>query len=202
MSNIDPSVMFKISYGLYLVTANDGGRQNGCIINTVNQLTSSPLKLCIAVDKSNYTAEMIKSTSIFNISVLTEDVPFSLIERFGFESGREKDKFAGFDAAKIAENGTAYLTEHCNAVISCRVTDTVDCGTHYAFIAEVTATESISDAPSVTYDGYLKNIKPSANAKKGFVCKICGYVYEGDTLPEDFICPLCKHPASDFEPVK
>lgn len=202
MSNIDSSVMFKISYGLYLVTVNDGGRQNGCIINTVNQLTSSPLKLCIAVDKSNYTAEMIKSTSVFNISVLTEDVPFSLIERFGFESGREKDKFSGFTGAKLAENGTAYLTEHCNAVISCRVTDTVDCSTHYAFIAEVTVAESISDAPSVTYDYYLKNIKPSAKAEKGFVCKICGYVYEGDTLPEDFICPLCKHPASDFEPIK
>lgn len=204
MSNIDPTAMFKISYGLYVVTANRDGKQNGCVINTVNQLTSDPVRLCITVNKQNYTNEMITATGMFNLSVLTEEVNFDVIKRFGFSSGRDTDKFDGFADIATADNGIVYLTKYSNALISCKVIDTYDCGTHTMFIADVVETKILSDAPSVTYDYYFKHIKPAPapQKKKGYVCKICGFVYEGDELPEDYVCPLCKHPASDFEPLE
>ena len=194
--------LFKLSYGLFVLSAREGEKDNGCIINTVMQITDTPLQIAVGINKDNYTYEMIEKTGIFNVSVLTEEVPFSVFEAFGFKSGRTEDKFSGFEAKERSENGIFYLTKYTNAFISAKVVKTLDCGTHMLLIAEVTDAKTLSDAPSVTYDYYFSNIKPKPEAKKkGYVCKICGYVYEGDTLPEDYICPLCKHPASDFEPL-
>lgn len=199
---IDNTAMFKISYGLYVLFSKSE-KDNGCIINTTVQLTSEPLTLMIAVNKNNYTEKMITKTGLFNLSPLTESTPFDIFKRFGFQSGANMNKLAGFHYTERSENGVLYLNEYSNAVISCRVTDKKDMGTHTVFFAEVTEAKVLSNEPSVTYGYYFKHIKPKPEAqkKKGFVCKICGYVYEGDELPEDFICPLCKHPASDFEPI-
>ena len=195
--------LFKLSYGLFVLSARDGEKDNGCIINTVMQITDTPLQIAVGINKDNYTYEMIEKTGVFNVSVLTEDVPFSVFEDFGFKSGRTEDKFSSFNDKERSENGIFYLTKYSNAFISAKVVKTLDCGTHMMLIAEVTDAKILSDAPSVTYDYYFKNIKPKPEAKKkGYVCKICGYVYEGDPLPDDFICPLCKHPASDFEPIR
>ena len=194
--------LFKLSYGLFVLSARDTEKDNGCIINTVMQITDTPLQIAVGINKDNYTYEMIEKTGMFNVSVLTEDVPFSVFEDFGFKSGRTEDKFSSFNDKERSENGIFYLTKYSNAFISAKVVKTLDCGTHMMLIAEVTDAKILSDAPSVTYDYYFKNIKPKPEAKKkGYVCKICGYVYEGDTLPDDYICPLCKHPASDFEPI-
>ena len=194
--------LFKLSYGLFVLSAREGEKDNGCIINTVMQITDTPLQIAVGINKDNYTYEMIEKTGMFNVSVLTEEVPFSVFEDFGFKSGKTEDKFSAFDGKERSENGIYYLTKHTNAFISAKVVKTLDCGTHMMLIAEVTEAKTLSDAPSVTYDYYFKNIKPQPQAKKkGYVCKICGYVYEGDSLPDDFICPLCKHPASDFEPL-
>ncbi len=195
--------LFKLSYGLFVLSAREGEKDNGCIINTVMQITDTPLQIAVGINKDNYTYEMIEKTGTFNVSVLTEDVPFSVFESFGFKSGRTEDKFSAFNDKERSENGIFYLTKYTNAFISAKVVNILDCGTHMMLIAEVTDAKTLSDAPSVTYDYYFKNIKPKPEAKKkGYVCKICGYVYEGDTLPEDYICPLCKHPASDFEPIR
>ncbi|MBE7031815.1 MAG: flavin reductase [Ruminococcaceae bacterium] len=194
--------MFKISYGLFVITAK-AEKDNGCIINTVQQVTQEPLKITVAVNKDNYTHDMIKESGIFNVSVLTESVPFDVFERFGFVSGRDKDKFEDFSDVARTENGLLYLTKYSNAVISGKVIAEIDCGTHTIFVADVAEALKLSDEKSVTYQYYFDNIKPKpAQKKKGYVCKICGYVYEGDELPEDFICPWCKHPASDFEPAE
>ncbi len=202
MPQINNDSMFKLSYGLFVITSK-AEKDNGCIINTVQQVTQEPLKITVAVNKDNYTHDMIKESGIFNISVLTEAVPFEVFERFGFASGRNKDKFDGFSDVARTENGLLYLTKYSNAVISGKVIDEIDCGTHTIFVADVTEALKLSDERSVTYQYYFDNIKPKpAQKKKGFVCKICGYVYEGDELPDDFICPLCKHPASDFEEIK
>ncbi len=202
---IEPDAMFSLSYGLYVLTADDGNKCNGCIINTAMQVTDSPKRISIAVNKSNYTHDIIISTGVFNLSVLTTDTPFKVFEHFGFTSGRDTDKFAGYKNAEKSENGLLYLTEYSNAFISAKVIESRDLGTHTVFIAEVTEAAVLSDKTSVTYQYYFDNIKPKAipdeETKKGFVCKICGYFYEGDTLPDDFICPLCKHGAEDFEPV-
>ena len=202
-SSLDSNALFKISYGLYCLTASESGKNNGCIINTVVQVTASPLKIAVCVNKTNYTHEMIVNTGVFNVSVLTESTPFSVFERFGFASGRDTEKFADFDAWTAAENGLPYLTEHTNAFYSAKVIEQVDCGTHTMFIAEVTQAKILSEEKSVTYEYYFANIKPKPQQKKkGWVCKICGYVHEGEELAEDFVCPWCKHPASDFEPIK
>ena len=194
--------LFKLSYGLFVLSARDTEKDNGCIINTVMQITDTPLQIAVGINKDNYTYEMIEKTGSFNVSVLTEDVPFSAFENFGFKSGRTEDKFSAFNDKERSENGILYLTKYTNAFISAKVIKTLDCGTHMMLIAEVTDAKTLSDSPSVTYDYYFKNIKPKPEAKKkGYVCKICGYVYEGDPLPDDYICPLCKHPASDFEPI-
>ncbi len=199
----DVNAMFKLSYGLFVLTAKADGKDNGCIINTVMQVTDTPMQISVTVNKANYTTMLIDETREFNVSILSEDAKFSVFERFGFQSGRKTDKFAGFDAVKRSKNGLLYLTEMTNAYLSAKVVKKLDLGTHIQFIAEVTAGEVLSDVPSVPYAYYFANIKPKVQPtkKKGWVCKICGYVYEGDPLPEDFICPICKHQASDFEPL-
>ena len=202
--SMDPAAFFKLSYGLFVLTAREGEKDNGCIINTAQLLTDTPKRITIAVNKQNLTHDMILRTGVFNVSVLTEKVPFKVFQHFGFQSGRDTDKFAGWEGPRSA-NGLCYLPEYTNALLSGRVISTADYGTHTLFVAEVTEARILSEEPSVTYSYYFQHIKPKpqpqAEKKKGFVCKICGYVYEGDTLPEDFVCPLCKHGAEDFEPL-
>ena len=202
--SMDPAAFFKLSYGLFVLTAREGEKDNGCIINTTQLLTDTPKRITIAVNKQNLTHDMILRTGVFNVSVLTEKVPFKVFQHFGFQSGRDTDKFAGWQGPRSA-NGLCYLPEYTNALLSGRVISTADYGTHTLFVAEVTEARILSEEPSVTYSYYFQHIKPKpqpqAEQKKGFVCKICGYVYEGDTLPEDFVCPLCKHGAADFEPL-
>ena len=202
---LEPSSFFKLSYGRFVLSAKNGEKDNGCIINTVLQVTDSPKRLLITVNKANYTHDLIVETAIFNVSVLTEGTPFKLFQHFGFQSGRNTDKFADFGDVGRSANGLLYLNKYSNAYFSCRVISSADYGTHTVFVADVTAACVLSADPSVTYDFYFKHIKPSPKPleqKKGFVCKICGYVYEGETLPPDFVCPLCKHGASDFEPLQ
>jgi len=202
-NTIDASAMFKLSYGLFVLTARDGDKDNGCIINTVMQITSSPIKITIGVNKANYTHDMILKTGKFNISILSEGVPFKVFQHFGFQSGKTTNKFSANEEVLRAKNGVRYVSEWTNGVMCAEVKETFDCGTHTLFIAEVNQAFSLSRDPSVTYQYYFDNIKPKPQPpkehKKGYVCKICGYVHEGDTLPKDFICPLCKHGAEDFE---
>ena len=204
-ASVDKNALFKLSYGLYILTARDGEKDNGCIINTVTQLTDTPSRFMIAVNKQNYTHDMILKTGKFNISVLTQEVPFQVFQHFGFQSGRDVDKFADAPECVRSANGVYYVPKYANAFISGTVIETHDYGTHTMFVADVTQAQILSEVPSVTYTYYFDHIKPKPapvdEKKKGFVCKICGYVYEGDELPEDFICPLCKHGAADFEPL-
>ncbi len=198
---IDDSAFFKVSYGLFVLSAREGDKDNGCIINTLEQLTITPQRVSITVNKRNYTHDMIVRTGLFNVSVLTESTHFKTFQQYGFQSGRNVDKCVG-DMPRTA-NGLVYLNESANAVVSGKVIQTVDCGTHTLFIADVTEARILSDEPSTTYAYYHAHIKPKpqpkAEKKVGWVCKICGYVYEGEELPPDFICPLCKHGAADFE---
>ncbi len=202
---IDGSALHKLSYGLFVLSARDGDKDNACIVNTVTQIAEKPKTIGVSVNKANYTHDMIKKTKLFNVSILTEEAPFRIFQQFGFQSGKNVDKFADYDAKARAENGLYYLTECANALLSCKVISVIDCGSHSLFIAELTQAKTLSAVPSVTYAYYFANIKPKPKkaqaAKKGFVCKICGYVYEGETLPPDFICPICKHGAEDFEPL-
>jgi len=201
---MDNNAFFKIGYGLYILTACENEKDNGCIINTVMQVTNTPNRIAIAVNKDSYTCEMISRTGEFNISVLAHGTEFDIFKRFGFQSGTETDKFVGFSGAKRAENGILYITENTNAYFSAIVTDKVDLGTHILFIGGASEAEILSDKETVTYNFYQEKIKPQPDKnekKKGYRCKICGYVYEGEPLPEDFVCPLCKHPASDFEKI-
>lgn len=204
-AEIDNNAFFKLSYGLFILTARDGDKDNGCIINTVAQLTDTPKRINIAVNKQNLTHDMILKTGVFNVSVLSEEVPFKVFQHFGFQSGREADKFEKSDAVKRSNNGVYYIPKYTNAFLSGNVIEAKDYGTHTLFVAEVTQAVVLSDVPSVTYTYYFEYVKPKPapvdEDKKGFVCKICGYVYEGDELPADFICPLCKHGAEDFEPL-
>lgn len=198
---IDNTSLFKIGYGLYVATTNDGEKQNGCIVNTVVQLTQEPIKVAVAINKANYTHDTVKATGKVNINCLTENAPFSVFERFGFKSGRDTDKFSDFPYV-MSDNGVAVLTDYINAYLSLYVTDYIDMGSHGLFICTVTETKTVSNEESMTYSYYHKFVKPQPQKKKkGYTCKICGYTYEGETLPQDFICPLCKHPASDFEPM-
>jgi flavin reductase (DIM6/NTAB) family NADH-FMN oxidoreductase RutF len=205
VAKIDQNAMFKLSYGLFVLTARDGAKDNGCIVNTVVQLTDTPKRITVAVNKANYTHDLIMKTGVFNVSVLSQDAQFAQFKQFGFQSGRDVEKFAGYDHVDRSENGVLYVTENTNALISGKVIETRDYGTHTLFVADVTEAKVLSGVPSVTYDYYFANIKPKPSKleekKKGHVCKICGYVYEGDPLPADFICPLCKHGAEDFEPL-
>ncbi|MDD6734950.1 MAG: flavin reductase [Clostridiales bacterium] len=198
---MDNNAFFKIGYGLYVLSAEESGKDNGCIVNTVMQATNTPNRLVIAVNKQNYTCGMISRTKRFNVSALCEGTDFDIFKRFGFKSGRDTDKFEGFSDIKRSENGIYYITKNTNAYFSGVVTDEIDMGTHLLFTADAEDAVLLSDKPTVTYDFYQTNIKPKPEKQKksGWRCKICGYVYEGDELPEDYICPLCKHPASDFE---
>ena len=203
-ATVDPLAIQKFSYGLFVLTAKAGDKDNGCIINTAAQLTSSPNRINIAVNKANFTHDMILSTGVFNISVLAEDASFDTFKRFGFASGKDTDKFAGFEenVARSA-NGLLYVTLGTNAFMSAKVIEAHDYGTHTLFVAELTEAEVLRNEPSVTYAYYFEHIKPKPQPKleeekHGYVCKICGYVYEGDTLPPDFICPLCKHGVDDL----
>ncbi len=204
-SEIDLNALNKFSYGLFVLSAQADGKDNGCIINTAAQLTATPGRINIAVNKANFTHDMILKTGVFNLSILSEDVSFDIFKRFGFASGKDTDKFAGFEenAARSA-NGLLYVTQGTNAFISAKVIDSHDYGTHTLFVAELTEAQILREEPSVTYAYYFEHIKPKPQPKieeekHGYVCKICGYIYEGDELPADFICPLCKHGPEDFE---
>ena len=205
---MDKRAMYKLTYGLFVLTAKEGEKDNGCIINTAGQVTSEPNRISIAVNKANYTHGMVERTGKFNISMISEAAEFALFQRFGFQSGRDADKFAGFGSSvKRSENGILYVTAGTNAFISAKVEQMLDLGSHTLFIAAVEDMDVLSDVPSTTYDYYQKNIKPKPEEKKEktgktiWRCTICGYEYEGEELPADFICPICKHPASDFEKV-
>lgn len=195
------NALFKISYGLFILTAKENGFDNGCVINTLTQQTGSPCTVSVTVNKANKTCEMIKSTGEFNVSVISENAPFDLFRHFGFQSGRDADKFKDYPNSERAGNGIYYIPGYTNAYFCCKIKSATDLGTHILFIAEVEDAEILSDFASMTYDFYHKNVKPKPqkDEKKGYRCKICGYVYEGKNLPEDFVCPICKHPASDFE---
>ena len=204
MANIDSTALFNISYGLYALTVHDGKKDNALIVNTALQITSSsPLIVSVTVNKSNYSHEVIKNTGKLNINCLSVKAPFSVFEAFGFKSGRDTDKMAGISFTR-SENGLAVLSENINAFISLEVINEVDVNTHTVFICKVTESAVINKDESMTYSFYHKNVKPKPKSKatKGYICKICGYVYEGDPLPEDFVCPLCKHGAEDFEPIE
>ncbi len=197
------NAMFKFSYGLFVLTSAENGRDNGCIINTAIQVTAEPKQVSVCVNKSNYTCSMIERTKAFNLSVISEEADFDLFRHFGFQSGETVDKFADYPHAERAENGIVYVNKATCALISVKVKETVDLGTHMMFIGEVTEEKVLSEAMPATYQYYFDHIKPQPEKPKvkGFVCKICGYVYEGETLPPDFVCPLCKHGAEDFEPL-
>lgn len=196
---VDKTAVYKLSYGLFVLTARDEKKDNGCIINTASQIADSPQRLIVSVNKKNYTHDMIKKTGIFNISVLSESVPFTVFQHYGFKSGRNTDKIMDTGMPRSA-NGIAYLSSYTNAFMSCRVEKELDCGSHTVFIAEITESAVLSQEPSVTYQYYFDNIKPAPQPekKKGYVCEICGYVYDGDEIPESFVCPVCKHTADVF----
>ena len=198
----DPAALFKIGYGLYVVTSNDGKKDNGLIVNTVSQLTSNPRRIAVTINKDNYSHHVIKQTGRMNVNCLSVDAPFKIFENFGFRSGRTADKFEEIEPLR-SDNGLAFLPRYINALMSLSVEQYVDLGTHGMFICDVTESRVISDAETMTYSYYQNNVKPKPDTagKKGYVCKICGYVHEGE-LPDDFVCPLCLHPASDFEPIK
>ena len=199
----DFKALFKIGYGLYVVTSNDGKRDNGLIVNTVCQLTDSPNRVAVNINKQNYSHHVIQQTGKLNVNCLSVDAPFSVFERFGFQSGRNVDKFNGFEKL-TSDNGLAFLPKYINAFMSLKVEQYVDLDTHGMFICSVTEARVVSDRETMTYNYYQSNVKPKPNTegKKGYVCKVCGYVYEGDELPDDFVCPLCKHGPQDFEPIK
>lgn len=199
----DLSALFNIGYGLYVVTSNDGKKDNGLIVNTVSQVTNSPNRIAVTINKDNYSHHVIKQTGKMNINCLSIDAPFSVFENFGFRSGRNADKFESITPLR-SDNGLAFLPRYINSFMSLKVEQYVDLDSHGMFICSITEARVISDSETMTYTYYQKNVKPKpqTEGKKGFVCKICGYVYEGDELPEDFVCPLCKHGAADFEPIK
>ena len=199
----DLTALFNIGYGLYVVTSNDGKKDNGLIVNTVTQVTNTPNRIAVTINKENYSHHVIKQTGKMNINCLTVDAPFSVFEAFGFRSGRNVDKFENCQPL-YSDNGLVFLPRYINSFMSLKVEQYVDLDTHGMFICSVTEARVISDRETMTYSYYHSNVKPKpeTDGKKGYVCKICGYVYEGEELPEDFICPLCKHGASDFEPIK
>ena len=205
---MDPKAMYKLSYGLFVLTAKEGEKDNGCIINTAIQVASTPNQISICVNKNNYTHDMIMRTNEFTVSVISQKATFDLFKHFGFQTGREVNKFADYKACSRGKNGIYYITEATNAYISIKVAKTVDLGSHTMFIGEISDMEVLSEDASATYEYYMNNIKPkpqevgkNESGQTVWRCTICGYEYVGEELPEDFICPLCKHPASDFEKV-
>lgn len=205
---MDKKAMYKLSYGLFVLTARDGEKDNGCIINTAIQAASEPNQLSICVNKANYTHDMIERTGKFTVSVLSEQADFELFKHFGFQSGRDVDKFTNFTGCARGADDLYYITEGTNAYISVTVDKTVDLGSHTMFIGEITDMAVLSDTPSTTYEYYQNHIKPKPQAvgktdegQTVWRCRICGYEYVGEEIPDDFICPICKHPASDFEKI-
>ena len=198
----DMTALFRIGYGLYVVTSTDGKKDNGLIVNTVTQLTDTPNRIAVNINKANYSHHVIKQTGVLNVNCLSVDAPFSVFQQFGFQTGRSVDKFAGQKVYR-SDNGLVFLDKYINAFMSLKVEQYVDLGTHGMFICSVTEARVMNDLDTMTYTYYQKNVKPKpeTDGKKGFVCKVCGYIYEGDELPDDFICPLCKHGAADFEPI-
>lgn len=198
---MDPKALFNITYGLYVLTAREGEKDNGCIINTVMQVANDPVRIAISVIKQNKTHEMIQKTGEFNLSAITTEADFALFQRFGMQSGRDVDKFAGFDAVARSDNGLLYVTRMTNVFLSGKVVQAVDLGTHTMFIAEVVDGEVFSGGWGCTYTYYQADIKPKPvhTAKRSWVCTICGYVYEGDEVPDDYLCPRCNHGKEDFE---
>jgi flavin reductase (DIM6/NTAB) family NADH-FMN oxidoreductase RutF len=200
-NNLDTTALYKASYGLYLLSAKNDEQDNACIINTFLQITSNaPVGCLISVNKQNFTNEMIARTRKFNLSTLTVETPFELLKRFGYQTGREVNKFEGFTGFTRSENGLIYLTDYANAFLSFDVWEMIDFGTHTLFTATLTESKTLSNLDSITYDYYQRNVKPKpqTNKKTGYRCTICGYEYEGEPLPPDFICPICKHGAADF----
>ena len=199
---IDPTALYNIGYGLYVVTTKDGEKDNGLIVNTVTQVTDTPNRIAVTINKRNYSCDLVEATGVLNVSTLSQDAPFKLFEHFGFQSGKDVNKFDGFKHVQRSSNGLLFLDKYANSYISCKVINKVDLQTHVMFICDVTQCVKLSEKETMTYTYYQKNVKPKPDAdKKGYVCKICGYVYEGDTLPEDYVCPLCKHGVQDFEPI-
>ena len=200
---IDSKALFNIGYGLYVVTTNDGVRDNGLIVNTVCQLTATPERVAVTVNKSNYSHDTIKKTGKMNVNCLTVEAPFKVFEAFGFKSGRDTDKFADCSPLR-AENGLVVLPKYINSYMSLSVVDYVDLGTHGMFICELTEAKVISDVETMSYTYYHKNVKPKPQTekKKGWVCTICGYIHDEEELPDDFVCPICKHGREVFEPLK
>lgn len=199
----DLTALFKIGYGLYVVTSNDGTKDNGLIVNTVTQLTDNPNRIAVNINKANYSHHVIKKTGVMNVNCLSVEAPFEVFQNFGFQSGRTVDKFANWPAYR-SDNGLMFLPKYINAFMSLKVEQYVDLDTHGMFICTVTEARVMSDKETMTYTYYHNNVKPKpqTEGKKGFVCKICGYIYEGDVLPDDYICPLCKHGVADFEPIE
>lgn len=197
---MDPKALFNITYGLYLLTARKHGKDNGCIINTAVQLTENPTQIAVTVIKRNMTHDMIRDTGAFNLSTLTTDADFELFRRFGMQSGRDADKFSGFPHAERSGNTIYRLTQSTNMFLSAVVTQEIDLGSHTMFIAEVTDAQVLSDAPACTYSYYQSHIKPAAKKaeKKQWECVVCGYIYEGEEVPDDYLCPLCHHGKEDF----
>ena len=200
---MDNTAFFKLSYGLFVVTAHEGDKDNGCITNTVVQQTTTPNRISVTINKNNYTHDMIKRTGVFNVSVLSEKAKFETFKHWGFQSGKDVDKTVDITYFRL-ENGVLYIVDGVNAVMCAKVEQEVDLGTHTMFIAEVTDAFSTEEDSSATYAFYHKNIKPAPQQakKKGWICTVCGYIYEGEVLPEDCICPTCKHPASDFKRIE
>ena len=199
---IDPTALFNIGYGLYVVTSNDGVKDNGLIVNTVTQVTDTPNRVAVTINKRNYSCGTIAKTGKLNISTLSEDAPFKLFQRFGFQSGKDVNKLEGFKHGQRSANGLLFLTKYANAYLCCSVINQVDLGTHVMFICDVTECANLSNLETMTYSYYFKNVKPKPETdKKGYVCRICGWVYEGSELPDDLVCPLCKHGKDDFEPL-
>ncbi len=201
-NKINPTALFNIGYGLYIVTAKDGDKDNGCIVNTVTQLTDKKLRVAVTINKQNLTHDMVKNTGLLNVNCLTEETPFEIFEYFGFQSGKNVEKFVSPNLDR-SENGLVTLP-YTNSFFSLKVEQEVDLDSHTLFICEVTEAKVLSDKPTMTYTYYHKNVKPQPKKtkSKGWVCTICGYVYEGDELPPDFICPLCKHGADAFERIE
>ncbi len=196
---IDPSALFKIGYGLYVITSNDGKKDNGFIGNTVAQVSNDPSRIIVGVNKANYSCETINKTGVLNVCTLNEQAPFQIFQHFGFQSGRDVNKFADFEHYDKSSNGLPYLNKYANGYMSLKVFDTVDTGSHLMFFCDITESAVLNDVDTMTYTFYQKNVKPRPQEEvKGWVCDVCGYVFEGEDLPEDFICPLCKHGASDF----
>ncbi|MBP3652801.1 MAG: flavin reductase [Clostridia bacterium] len=200
---MNPKALYNITYGLFFLSARQDGRDNACIINTAAQIANDPTRIGIAVIQKNLTHDMILATGEFNVSAIATDAPFDLFKRFGMQPGRTVDKFEGFADAQRTENGLLRLNKYANAWFSCKVVDKIDLGSHTYFIGELKDCEVLASTPSCTYGYYQSDIKPKPvqAAKKGWVCSVCGYVYEGDEIPDDFICPLCKHKKEDFQPL-